>query len=96
MLNFPFLNWVLHRSRYVFDGHVRINTMLIEQIDGIDPESLERGLGDLPDVLGPTIKGWRSLHSSGIGFRTEVKTELRGNHHLIAFRTTLLINIIYL
>jgi hypothetical protein len=32
------------------------DTVLVEQIDGIDPESLERALGDLLDVLGPTIQ----------------------------------------
>lgn len=31
-------------------------TVLVEQIDGIDPELLERALGDLLDTLGPTIR----------------------------------------
>ncbi len=56
VLHLPFLNQVLHRSGHVFDWHVRVNTVLIEQIDGIDLESLERGLGDLLDVLWPTIQ----------------------------------------
>src|SRR6266496_4365426 len=54
VLHFTLLNQVLHRSRHVFDRHVRVNTVLIEQIDGIDLESLKRALGDLLDVLWPT------------------------------------------
>ena len=56
VLHLTFLNQVLHRSRHVFDRHVRVDAVLIEQIDDIDLESLERGLGDLLDVLRPTIQ----------------------------------------
>ena len=45
-----FLNQVLHGSRDVLDWHVRVHAVLIEQVDGLDPEPLERGLGDLLDV----------------------------------------------
>ena len=38
VLNLALLNQVLHRSRDVLDGHVRVNTVLIEQIDNIGPE----------------------------------------------------------
>src|SRR6266566_6244496 len=41
LLDLTFLNQVLHRSRHVFDWHVRINAMLIEQIDGSGVEALE-------------------------------------------------------
>ena len=51
-------NQVLYRSRHVFDWHIRINPVLIEQIDSIGLESLERALGDLPDMLWSTIKPW--------------------------------------
>src|SRR5438128_4703653 len=73
VLNLTFLNQFLHRSRHVFDGHVRVNTVLIEQIDGIDLESVERGLGDLLDAFGPTIQAWKGIN---------VEPELRGYHHL--------------
>jgi len=39
-------NQVFDGSCNVFDRHDRAGTMLIEQIDGIDPESIERGLSD--------------------------------------------------
>src|ERR1035438_6576073 len=56
VLDLAFPNQVLHRSRDVFDRHLRIDTMLIEQIDGVDPEPLERRLGDLLDVLRPAVQ----------------------------------------
>src|SRR2546428_6293498 len=52
-LTFP--NQVLDRCGHLFDGHVRVHTVLIEQIDGLDPESLERALGALLDMLWPPI-----------------------------------------
>ena len=33
VLDLAFLNQVLHRSGHVFDRHVRVNPMLIEQVD---------------------------------------------------------------
>jgi hypothetical protein len=66
VLNLAFLNQVLHRPRHVFDRHLRVNSVLIEQIDGIDLESLERALCGLLDVFRPTIQGWRTLSPPGI------------------------------
>src|ERR1017187_7849717 len=51
VLDLAFLNQVLHRSRHVFDRHVRVNTVLIEKIDCLDPKPLQRALSDLLDVL---------------------------------------------
>src|ERR1035437_6760615 len=42
VLDLAFPNQVLHRSSYVFDRHVRVNPILIEQVDDINLESLER------------------------------------------------------
>src|SRR5437016_3045265 len=55
VLDLTFLNQILYRCRHLFDWHLRINAMLIEEIDGIGVESLERGFGDLLDVLWPAI-----------------------------------------
>ena len=82
VLDLTFLNQVLHRPRHVFDWHVRVNTVLIEQVDGIDLESLKRALGDLLDVFWPTIQGWGPPHPSGIELGIEVEAELGGYHHL--------------
>src|SRR5580704_16080046 len=46
----------LDRAGNVLDRHVRINTMLIEQVDGIDLQALQRGLGDLPYMLRPAVE----------------------------------------
>ena len=51
MLDLALLNQIFYRTGNVFDRHLQIDPMLIEQIDGLDLEPLERGLGDLPDVL---------------------------------------------
>src|SRR5437762_4734395 len=61
VLDLTFANKLLHRSGYLFDRHVRINTVLIEQIDNIGPESLQRSVGDLFDVLWPAVHAnWRT------------------------------------
>ena len=75
-LTLPCLNQVFHCSCHVFDRHVRINAMLIEQIDRICLESLERRVGNLLDVLWPAIRAPLS------SVWTKRKTELGGYHHL--------------
>jgi hypothetical protein len=45
-----------HRARHLFDGHFRVNSVLIEQVDRFDPEPLERAFGDLLDALGPAVQ----------------------------------------
>jgi hypothetical protein len=42
-LHFTFLNQVIDRPRHILDGRVRINAMLIEQIDGPDFSRIEEG-----------------------------------------------------
>ena len=83
VLDLAFLNQVLHRSRYVFDGHVRVNAMLIEQVDDIHLEPLERALGGLLDVLRPAVQARRTLHPAGI------EIGLRSNPNLVAITTCL-------
>jgi hypothetical protein len=76
------LNQILHRSGHVFDRHVRVNTVLIEQINDISPESFERGIGDLLDVLGAAIQS--CLFAC---VRVEFETELGSDHHSVAERS---------
>src|SRR5437762_1351258 len=85
VLHLAFLNQLLHRSRHVLDRHVRIDAMLIEQINHIGPESLERTLGDLLDVLRPAIQPRRTLHSTRIS--SEVEPELGGDDYLLSKRS---------
>ncbi len=55
MLDLTFPDQLLHRAGDVFDGYVRIDAVLVEQIDTVGLQALERGLGDLPDVLWPVV-----------------------------------------
>ena len=80
VLHFALLNQLLHRSRGVFDRHVRIDSVLVEQVDDIGLETLERGLGDLLDVLGATVQP--CLFAA---VRIQFETELRCNHHMLTY-----------
>src|SRR5436190_12303230 len=73
-----FLNQIFHRSRHVFDWHIRVDTMLIEKIDHISPEPLQRSVGDFFDVLWPTIQLTPPRVAGGSGF----EPELGCYHHL--------------
>src|SRR5205823_969335 len=75
VLDFTFLNQILHRSGDLFDRHAGINTVLIEQIDNIGPESLERSFSNFFDVL------WPAIEADLLAFRTKFKSELGGDHH---------------
>ena len=80
VLDLAFLDQVLHRPRHVLDRHVRVDAVLIEEVDGVDPEPLERGLGHLLDVLGPAVRGRPTRLAVGV----ELEPELGGDHHLPA------------
>src|SRR5438309_1796670 len=42
VLHLAFLNQILHSARNIFDRNIQVDTMLIEEINGIDLETLER------------------------------------------------------
>ena len=44
IFHFPFLNQIFHCSSNIFDRYVRVNAVLIEQIDVVDPKPLQRRL----------------------------------------------------
>ena len=82
VLDLALLDQLLHRPGHVFDRHVGVDAVLIEQIDDVGLQPLERGLGDLLDMLRPAVEAARS----GRGCRIDVEAELRGDHHLLAER----------
>jgi len=82
MLDLALPNQILHRAGNVFDGHRRVNAMLIVEIDGIDLEPRQRPFDNCPDVLGAAIKETPALFVAGRGF----PAELRRDHHLISER----------
>src|SRR5690349_4351932 len=77
MFHLAALNQLLYRARDLLDRHVRIDAMLVQQIDGVQFQPLERTIDDLPDVLGPAVEVWKCLH---------VESELRRDDHLAAYR----------
>jgi hypothetical protein len=78
VLDLACLNQVLHSPRHVLDGHVRVDPVLIVQIDGLDPESLERALDGLLDMIRPAVQNRHTLR----GIYPGIEPELGGNHHL--------------
>ena len=59
VLDLAFPDQILDRAGHIFDGHVRVGPVLVEQIDGLDPQALERGLGDPLDLLRPAVQAHR-------------------------------------
>src|SRR5579862_4899159 len=78
MLDLACVNQFLYCSGHILDGNVRIDPMLIQQINGLNPQALERFLGDLFDALRAAIETAPSGTSVGI----ELKAELGGDNHL--------------
>lgn len=55
VLDLALADQLLDHARNVLDGHVRVDTVLIEEIDAVGLEPLERCIGHLPDALGPAV-----------------------------------------
>jgi len=55
VLDLALLDQILHRAGNVFDCHVRVYPVLIEQVDDIDPEPLERALDGFLDMFRPAV-----------------------------------------
>ena len=83
VLHLACLNKVLDRSCHIFDGHLRVNPVLVKQIDGVHPQPLERGLGDALDLLWPAVQAHRRARPL---FTIMFEPKLGGNHHLPAKR----------
>ena len=84
MLHLALLNQFFHRPRHVFDGHVQVNPMLIEQINDTHLEPLERAFDGLLDVRGLTVQARRTRSPIAA---TQVEPEFGGDHHLLAERS---------
>src|SRR5882724_5742306 len=78
MPDFACVDQVFHRTGDLLDGDVRIDPVLIEQVDAVGPESLERGLGDLSDVVRAAVEP-PLLARRGVN----IEAELRGDHYLV-------------
>src|SRR5216117_1093633 len=79
VLHLALRNQFLDRARHVLDRDVRVDTVLIIQIDDVGPESFQRTLDALLDALWAAVL---DLLPAGI----TSDPELRGDHHLSAHR----------
>ena len=79
MLDFAFANQIADRAGDVFDRHVRIDAMLVEEVDAVGLEPRERGFSHLADVRGTAVEAC-------LFAVLEFEAELGRNRHLIAER----------
>ena len=54
--NLSCLDQILDRAGHVLDRHVRVDAVLVVEIDAVGPEALERSLDDFLDVLGMAVE----------------------------------------
>jgi hypothetical protein len=71
---------LLHRARDVFDRDVRVDAVLVEEVDAVGPEALQHALDRDLDVPGTAVQAGTLLP----GLRVDVPAELRGDHDLAA------------
>jgi hypothetical protein len=83
VLHLARLNQILYRSRNIFDGHIWVYGVLVEQVNNIDLEPLERFLGCLFDVIRLAVQA-TEIHSRD---RIKIEPELRSDYHLLTERS---------
>src|SRR5207247_3908711 len=70
-----FLNQILPSARNIFDRTIQVDRMLIEEINGIDLETLERLFGNLLDVLRPAVQSVPLASVAGVGHPPEFRRD---------------------
>ena len=82
MFHLALLDEVFHCTGDVFDGHVRIDAVLIEQVNDAGLQAFERRFGDLLNMRRPTVQS--DLFAGGwINF----EAKLCGDGHLVTERS---------
>lgn len=66
-----FLDELLDGSCGVFNGDVEVDAVLVEEVDGIDAETAERGFRHLADVLGAAVEFVPLAAIIGIGLKSQ-------------------------
>ena len=69
---------VLHRTCNILHWHLRIDAVLIKQVDDVGAQTLERVIADLADARGTAVEAF--------GRHRIREAELGGDHDLIAYR----------
>src|SRR5258708_5551826 len=77
MLDLALPNPGLHRPPDIFDGHVRVDAMWVDQIAALRPKSLQRRVGDGGNL------GRRAVETRHFAV-LDVEAELGGDRYLIA------------
>jgi len=72
---------IRNRARHILDRDVRIDAVLIKEIDSVRPEALETAVRDTLDVVRTTVQS-----ASFLGDRIDLEPELGGDHDIIANR----------
>ncbi len=78
MLDLALTDQVFHGAGDLLDGHLRIDAVLVEQVDAVRAQTLERRVGHLPDALRPAVQAL-----AGVAL---AKAELGRDHDLVAHR----------
>src|ERR1700733_2355375 len=76
VLYLPTIDQFLDGSRDVLDGNLGVDPVLVQQVDGVYAQSAQRIVGDLFDVLGPTVQ------PRDIAVGAEGETEFCCDHNL--------------
>jgi len=73
------LNQIFYCSGHIFDGDIRVGTVLVKKINAFDPQTLERGIRYPLDLLRTAVDS-----EAGVGtlFGIMLPPELGGDHHL--------------
>src|SRR4051812_32647657 len=80
MLHLALLYELFHRACNFFDGNLGIHAVLIQEVDLIRPQALQRGLGYFLDMFRSAVDATPSL---SIGTRLE--SELGGDLYLLTY-----------
>ena len=80
MLNFACLDQIFDSTSSFLNGRVGIDAVLVEQVNGIRLQTLQRAFDDLLYVLGATIGCCPLAIVAGIG----LESELGSNHDIFA------------
>jgi len=78
VLDLAFPDQFLHRPRDLLDRHVRVDAVLVEEVDAVGLEASQRLLGDPTDPLGPAVEARPRI--------SVLEAELRRDHDLVAER----------
>jgi len=74
---------ILDGAGDIFNRHLRVDPVLVHEIDTVGTQTLQHALDSKLDVVRATVEPWAALARLQI----DVPAELRCDHHLVAKRT---------